>query len=318
MMSSQITVLTGGVGGAKLALGLSRVCPPERLSFIGNVGDDQVFHGLWVSADIDTLTYTLAGLIHPGQGWGLADDTRNTLDALQRLGRETWMFLGDKDFATHIYRTEQRHLGVRPAEIARNIAAALGVKASILLPTDDPLHTEIETDEGWLAFQDYFVRRRCQPAVRSVRFRGADTARATPEALAALEGADILIIAPSNPIISIEPILSVAPLRAACRNSRAYRIAVSPLIGGKAVKGPTQAMLAALGVPCNNLGIADRYQGLIDALVIDEQDAADAPALRARGLDVLVTSTLMRDDRDKERLARHCLDFARERRGNAS
>lgn len=310
MSGPRITLLTGGVGGAKLAVGLAGICPPEQLSFIANVGDDQVFHGLWVSADVDTLTYTLAGLIHPQQGWGLVGETRHTLDALQRLGRDTWMFLGDQDFATHIYRTEQRQLGVRPTDIARRIAAALGVEAAILLPTDDPLHTELETDQGWLAFQDYFVRLGCRPAVRSVRFSGAEQAQATPEALAAVSQADILLVAPSNPVLSIAPILAVAPLKAALQNTRAYRVAVSPLIGGKAVKGPTESILQALGLECSNLGVAEFYRGLIDALVIDQQDAEDAPALRDLGLDVLVTSTLMRNEQDKRELARRCLDFA--------
>lgn len=318
MTAPRVALLTGGVGGAKLAVGLAGVCQADQLSIIGNVGDDQVMHGMWVSADIDTLTYTLAGLIHPEQGWGLADETCQVLSSLRRLGCDTWMFLGDKDLATHIYRSEQRALGVRPGIIARRIAQALAVEVPILLPTDDPLHTEIETDEGWLAFQDYFVRRRCEPAVRSVRFRGAETARATPEALAAVEQADVLLIAPSNPVVSIAPILSVAPLKAACQATDAYRIAVSPLIGGKALKGPTEQMMTAAGFSCDNAGVAESYQGLIDALVIDERDSADATALRALGLDVLVTNTMMCNTADKLRLAQQCLTFAeRQRRGVA-
>lgn len=314
----RVTLLTGGVGGAKMAVGLARACQPDQLSIIGNVGDDQLFHGLWVSADIDTLTYTLAELIHPEQGWGLKDDTHNTLDVLGRLGDETWMFLGDKDFATHIYRTAQRTAGVRPSEIASRIATALGVTVPILLPTDDPLHTEIETNEGWLSFQDYFVRLRCQPTVRSVRFRGAESACATPEALAAVEDADIVFIAPSNPVVSIAPILAVSSLKAACTHARGYRIAVSPLIGGTAVKGPTEQMMRASGFSCDSFGVAASYAGLIDALVIDEQDAADAPALREQGLDVLVTPTLMRNDNDKIRLAQQCLAFAERQRSRVS
>lgn len=305
----RITLLAGGVGGAKLAVGLAAVCEPGQLSVIGNVADDQEFHGLWVSPDIDTLTYSLAGLIDPGRGWGLAGDSRRVLDSLGRLGCDDWMWLGDQDFATHIYRTELRRQGVRPSAIAQSIAEALGVSVPILLPTDDRLQTRIRTDAGWLAFQEYFVREQCRPEVHEVRIDGLDSARPTAEALAAIRDADLLLIAPSNPLVSIAPILSVPGLRQAFVESPALKMAVSPLIGGRSVKGPADRMLAAAGLRCDSLGIADCYDGLIDRLLIDTRDAADAPALRRRGLTVQVADTLMRNDNDKARLARDLLAF---------
>ena len=308
----RITLLAGGVGGAKLAVGLAAVCAPEQLTVIGNVADDQEFHGLWVSPDIDTLTYSLAGLIDREKGWGLAKESHRVLEGLQRLGRDTWMYLGDQDLATHIYRTELRRQGVRPSDIARRIAQRLGVTLELVLPTDDRLQTRIKTPAGWLAFQEYFVREQCRPEVLDIHVDGLAEARPTPEALAAIEQADLLLIAPSNPVVSIAPILEVPGMRQAVERSRARRIAVSPLIGGRTVKGPADRMLVATGVACSNLGVAERYDGLIDGLVIDAQDAGDATALARRGLAVRVTETLMRDTADKARLAREVLAFAGE------
>ncbi|XKE45149.1 2-phospho-L-lactate transferase [Halomonas organivorans] len=306
----RITLLAGGVGGAKLAVGLAAVCPPDQLTVIGNVADDQEFHGLWVSPDIDTLTYSLAGLIDRDKGWGLADESHRVLDGLTRLGRETWMYLGDQDLATHIYRTELRRQGIRPSAIAQSIAQSLGVTLNLLLPTDDRLQTRIKTEAGWLAFQEYFVREQCRPEVLDIRIDGLAEARPTPEALAAIERADLLLIAPSNPVVSIAPILEIPGMRQAVERSRARRLAVSPLIGGRTVKGPADRMLVAAGVACSNLGVADSYARLIDGLVIDAQDAGDAAALAERGLEVRVTRTLMTDTADKARLAREVLAFA--------
>ncbi|WP_346796013.1 2-phospho-L-lactate transferase [Halomonas sp. Bachu 37] len=309
-MTPRVTLLAGGVGGAKLAEGLAAVCAPERLSIIGNVADDHEFHGLWVSPDIDTLTYSLANLIDRQQGWGLADESHRVLKGLERLGCDTWMSLGDQDMATHIFRTQLRHQGIRPSTIAQSIADSLGVKVNMLLPTDDRLQTLVKTEQGWLAFQEYFVRERCQPEVREIRFEGADEARPTFEALEAIEQADVLLIAPSNPVVSIAPILAVPEIRRAVENSRATRIAVSPLIGGHTVKGPADRMLTAMGYRCSNAGVADSYAGLIDGLVIDEQDRADRAALEADGLQVLTTATLMTSAEEKTRLAQETLAFA--------
>ncbi|WP_240776314.1 2-phospho-L-lactate transferase [Nitrincola alkalilacustris] len=307
----RITLLAGGVGGAKIAEGLMHChyCAQDGnhtdnpLKIIGNVADDQTFHGLWVSPDIDTLTYTLADMIDRDKGWGLKGDTDHTLQALKRLGRETWMFLGDQDFATHIYRTEQRALGIRPSEIAANIARQLGVKAEILLPTDDVIQSWVSTDKGWLDFQDYFVRERCEPAVKSFTVIGADNATPTPEALRAIAEADLLVLAPSNPIASIGAILAVPGIRQAVVDTSAYRVAVSPLIQGKTVKGPADGMMRAAGFSSDVLGVADCYQGLIDGLLIDQLDREAIPALQARGLDVLATDTLMQSRQNKIRVA---------------
>lgn len=309
-MTPRVTLLAGGVGGAKLAEGLAAVCAPERLSIIGNVADDQEFHGLWVSPDIDTLTYSLANLIDRQQGWGLADESHRVLKGLERLGCDTWMSLGDQDMATHIFRTQLRHQGIRPSAIAQSIADSLGVKINMLLPTDDRLQTLVKTEQGWLAFQEYFVRERCQPEVHEVRFEGADEARPTFETLEAIEQADVLLIAPSNPVVSIAPILAVPGIWRAIENSRATRIAVSPLIGGHTVKGPADRMMTAMGYRCSNLGVADSYAGLIDGLVIDEQDRADRTALEADGLKVLTTDTLMMNAEEKTHLAKETLAFA--------
>ncbi|MGM0981926.1 MAG: 2-phospho-L-lactate transferase [Pseudomonadota bacterium] len=309
-MIPRITLLAGGVGGSKLAEGLAAICPPERLSIIGNVADDQEFHGLWVSPDIDTLTYSLANLIDRQQGWGLAGESHRVLAGLERLGCDTWMSLGDQDMATHILRTQLRHQGVPPSAIAQSIAESLGVKINLLLPTDDPLQTRLRTELGWLAFQEYFVRERCLPEVHEVRFEGAAEARPTAEALEAIETADLLLIAPSNPVVSIAPILAVPGIRHAIETTRATRIAVSPLISGRTVKGPADRMLTAMGYSCSNLGVAASYAGLIDGLVIDESDSVDYAALEAEGLRVMTTATLMTRAEEKARLAEETLTFA--------
>ncbi|MDR5903544.1 2-phospho-L-lactate transferase [Halomonas icarae] len=309
-MTLRITLLAGGVGGAKLAEGLASLCPHDTLSIIGNVGDDQEFHGLWVSPDIDTLTYSLADMIDRRQGWGLTDESHRVLAGLERFGCDTWMLLGDQDMATHIFRTQQRRQGVRPSIIAKRIAGSLGVEINLLLPTDDTVQTRLRTDQGWLAFQEYFVRERCRPEVHEVRFEGASKARPTPEALAAIERADIVLIAPSNPIVSIAPILAVPGIRQALERTHATRIAISPLIGGRTVKGPADRMLAAMGYPCNSQGIAACYAGLIDGLVIDLSDAADRRSLEAEGLQVLTTGTLMQSGDDKAKVADRMLAFA--------
>lgn len=296
-------LLAGGVGGAKMAEGLAAALPAGRLSIIGNVADDQEFHGLWVSPDIDTLTYSLAGRIDRDKGWGVAGDTAQALGVLAELGEETWMTLGDKDLALHIHRTHRRRQGDRPSDIAGDIARALGVGPAILLPTDDVVQTRVKTPAGWVAFQDYFVRQRCAPEVLGLDYFGAHGAVPTPEALAAIEAADLIVIAPSNPLVSIAPILAVTGLRRAIADSTATRIAVSPLIGGRTVKGPADRMLTSLGHRASAAGIARYYAGLIDALVIDDADAGEADAVRAQGAKPLVMPCMMRTAEDKADLA---------------
>jgi len=309
-MAEHIVILAGGVGGAKLVQGFADICPPKRLSVVGNVADDWEFHGLWVSPDIDTLTYTLAGLIDEQKGWGVREESFRALGLLNRLGKETWMQLGDQDFGLHIYRTERRRKGERPSVIAREIAERLGVRVPILLPTDDPVHTRVQTPAGWLAFQEYFVRERCAPPVHDVRFDGAERATPTPEVLGALDRADLIVIAPSNPIVSIGPILAVQGIRRAIERSRALKLAISPIVGGRAIKGPAAEMLRTLGHTADARGVAKLYAGLVDAFVIDEVDRSEAAALSALGLSIWVEQTVMRTREEKCHLAERLLKRA--------
>jgi LPPG:FO 2-phospho-L-lactate transferase len=308
-MSLSILLLAGGVGGAKMAEGLMHSDFSQGLSILGNISDDQEIHGLWVSPDIDTLTYTLTDRIDTDKGWGLKDESNRTLDALKLLGEDTWMYLGDQDFATHIYRTQLRKKGLRPSIIAADIAAKFGLKTPLLLPTDDIVQTRVNTDLGWLDFQSYFVRYQCQPEISEIVFKGADAAKATPEALAAISAADIIIFAPSNPIVSIGAILAVPGIRTAIETSDAYKMAVSPIVAGKTVKGPADKMLRALNIPCNALGVAQCYQDLIDVLVVDNLDNALCPAIEALGMSTFCTDTMMHNRPDKARLANALIAF---------
>lgn len=299
----KILLLSGGVGGAKMAEGLYHSEYGSNLSVIGNVADDMLFHGLWVSPDIDTLTYTLADQIDTNKGWGLKDETNNTLDALERLGCDTWMYLGDKDFATHIYRTQQKQSGIRPSVITKHIAKQLGVTANILLPTDQVIQNRIRTEQGWLDFQSYFVKKGCQPEILDIFVSGIEDAQPTPESLKAINEADLIIIAPSNPIVSIKPIVNVPGIRAALKSSKAPVVAVSPMINGKTVKGPADRMMAAMNFSSDVLGVANCYQGLIDGFVIDIEDQQFTSVLEASGLKVMVAQTLMKNRIDKVSLA---------------
>lgn len=303
----KVTLLAGGVGGAKMAEGLA-ARDDVALTIIGNIADDDTFHGLWVSPDIDTVTYTLADLIDRKQGWGVSDEGLRALGVLETLGEPTWMTLGDKDFGLHIYRTMRRARGERPSDIARDVAKAFGVGPSIVLPTDDRVQTRLATDAGELSFQEYFVREQCAPEVSSIWFEGAADARPTPEALSALQSADLIVIAPSNPLVSIDPILSVPGLHDAVVEADAPVIAVSPLIVGKTVKGPAARMMASLGLEVSVLGIARHYQGLVDHLVVDAQDAALAEQIEELGLNVSTTDIMIPTIERKKALASHVLE----------
>jgi LPPG:FO 2-phospho-L-lactate transferase len=299
----RIVLLSGGVGGAKMAEGLYHSRFGGNLSVIGNVADDQSFHGLWVSPDIDTLTYTLAGKIDGEQGWGLKNETSNTLNALSRLGCDTWMSLGDKDFATHIYRTQQRNLGIRASVIADHIATKLGVTAKIILPTDQIIQNRIRTEQGWLDFQTYFVRQRCQGEVLDIDVAGIEEAYATQEALNAISQAELIIIAPSNPIVSIAPIISIPGIKDALLNASAPVVAVSPLINGQTVRGPADHMMRAAGFSADVMGVAQCYQGVINAILIDQADRDSVAQLEGCDLNVMVADTLMTDRSTKVALA---------------
>lgn len=307
---ADIVVLAGGVGGAKFVDGLAQTAGQPALTVIGNTGDDAEFHGLWVSPDLDILTYTLADVVDHAKGWGYRDDSFTTQERLRALGNDTWMNLGDRDLATHILRTELRRKGERPTAIAGRIARQLGVAATMLPPTDEIVQTLIETPSGTLNFQEFFVRDRCGPPIRGVHYSGAADARPTPEALAAIASARLILIAPSNPLASIGPILAIPGVREALSAAPAPRIAVSPIVRGRSLKGPSDRMLRAAGLASDPTGVAACYAGIIDALVIDVRDRRHADALRALGLSVAVLDTIMRDRRDRARLARQVLDWA--------
>ena len=305
MTSGQVVALAGGVGGAKLAEGLQAVVG-ERLTVVANTADDTERHGLLVCADHDTVMYTLAGLENPEFGWGLAGDSWNVMGALERYGEEGWFRLGDHDLATHIVRTERLRGGARLTDVCRQLQARLGVVATILPMTDEPVRTQVRTDDGWIAFQDYFVRLRQAPEVREVRFDGIEAARPTPEVVAAIDAASVVVIAPSNPIVSVGPILAVPGMTEALAGARdrgTRVVAVSGIIGGKALKGPADRMLASLGHEPTALGVARGYAGLIDTFVMDTVDRGLVPAVEALGLRAVVTDTIMTDDASRARLA---------------
>jgi LPPG:FO 2-phospho-L-lactate transferase len=300
-----VVALAGGVGGAKLADGLQAVVG-GRLTVVVNTADDTERHGLLVCADHDTVMYTLAGLENPEFGWGLAGDSWAVMHALERYGEEGWFRLGDRDLATHIVRTDRIRRGGRLTEVLLGLQRSLEVTAAILPMADEPVRTQVRTAEGWLDFQDYFVRLRQAPDVHEVRFVGIEAARPTAEVVAAVGAADAIVIAPSNPIVSIGPILGVPgmpELLDGARRRGARIVAVSGIIGGKALKGPADRMLASLGHEASALGVARGYAGLIDAFVLDTVDAALAPDVEALGVRAVVTDTIMTDDSSRARLA---------------
>lgn len=286
-----------------MAEGLAASRYGRALTVIGNIADDHEFHGLHVSPDIDTLMYSLAGLVNRNQGWGLAGETYRTLERLAALGADTWMNLGDLDFATHIRRSELLRAGHRLTEIVEVLSRHCGVETPIRLPTDDPVRTRLKTEIGWLDFQEYFVRERCQTTVYDIEFAGAENATPTPEALSALAAADLILVAPSNPLVSIGPMLAVPGFEDALRSASAPKIAVSPLIGGRTVKGPADRMLEARRYRADPLGLADFYGNWVDGFVIDRVDAGLATTLRDKGFDVIEDDILMRDADAKLRLA---------------
>jgi LPPG:FO 2-phospho-L-lactate transferase len=304
-----VLALSGGIGGAKLALGLYRVLPPGALTVVANTGDDFEHLGLQVSPDLDTLLYTLAGLDNPETGWGRRGETWTFMAALEALGGEIWFKLGDGDLATHVERTRRRRAGESLSAITDDFRRSFGISTRLLPMSDDPVRTRLLTEEGWLDFQDYFVRRRCIPAVREIVFEGASTARAQSEFLAALtdDALRMVVICPSNPLISIDPILSIPGVRDALRASRAPVVAVSPIIGGNAVKGPTAKMMAELGLPVSAAGVARHYGDILDHYIVDEADAGAVGGLDAP---ITVARTLMETMPDREVLARVVLATA--------
>ncbi len=307
----KILALAGGVGGAKLALGLANVLAPDRLTIAVNTADDFEHLGFYICPDLDTVLYTLAGVANPETGWGRRDESWSVMEALGPLGGETWFRLGDKDLATHIERTRRLRSGETLSAIMRDLSAKLGVQPAMVPMSDGPVRTMVMTDRGELAFQDWFVRLRCEPVVRSVRFAGADSATPHP-ALLDMAGLRGLVVCPSNPFVSVSPILALPGVREAVQGARIPRVAVTPIVGGQAIKGPAAKMLAELGHDVSALGVAHYYKGLIDGFVLDEVDRALAPSIAALGLEVRVTDTMMRTASDKQRLAAHTLEFVDE------
>ena len=308
---SHILALSGGVGGAKLCAGLADVLPPGRLTIAVNTGDDFEHLGLTICPDIDSVVYALAGLNDTMRGWGVAEETWQAMAMLRRLGQPDWFNLGDRDMATHIARSHLLRQGLSLSAVTAQLVAALGIAHIVTPMSDAPVRTQVETADGWTDFQQWFVGQQCGPAVRSIRFAGlpAQPSQALAEALARPDlGA--VVIAPSNPFVSVDPILALDGVRDALAARRVPVIAVSPLVGGQAIKGPLAKMLAEQGHACNNLSIADHYPGLIDHLLIDEADAGDAHDLRARGIAVTVSATVMRSAEDRRRLAREALSSA--------
>lgn len=307
--AQRATVLTGGVGGVKLVEGLAELLPGDTLSVICNTGDDLEMWGLHISPDIDTVLYTLSGLVNRDQGWGVDSESFQAMELMRRYGEPAWFLLGDRDLATHLVRTRMLREGRRLTEVTAHLAERLGILSAVIPATDSRLRTMVLTPDGEMDFQEYFVRRRWEPPVHNVRFDGFESALPSPDALAAILSAETVVIAPSNPVASIGPMLAVPGFRAALAAAPGTRIAVSPLIAGEAVKGPTVAMVEAAGFRPDPVGIADAYEGLIDAMVIDRADTAHRAELEARGLRVLVTDTLMEGFEGRLRLAAEVLDF---------
>ena len=308
-----MVLLAGGVGGARLAHGLQAHLG-DRLTIVVNTADDLERHGLLVCPDHDTVMYTLAGIDNRDWGWGIAGETFAAADMMAGYGEESWFRLGDRDLAAHIVRTNRLRGGMRLTEVLLGLQAALGHPARILAMADEPVRTEVRTDDGWLDFQTYFVRLHQEPDVRELRYRGLDVARITPEVLDAFQGADAIVIAPSNPFLSIAPILGVRGVREAIEAARTRGgrvMAMSGIVGGKAIKGPADRILTSLGHESTAVGVARQYRDLIDAFVIDDVDAHLEPDIRALGPDVLVTDSIMSDDEARSRVAGVLLDAIR-------
>ncbi|HET8587887.1 MAG TPA: 2-phospho-L-lactate transferase [Candidatus Limnocylindria bacterium] len=304
-MPRRVTLLAGGVGGAKMAHGFQQVLQPGELTVIVNVADDFELWGLHISPDLDTVMYTLAGLADPRTGWGIAGDTHAALEMLERLGAPTWLSIGDRDLATHVRRTQLLRDGISLTDATDALRTALGVPSTILPATDHRVRTMVRTDAGELDFQTYFVARGQRDEVRDVRFDGIAAAEPTAAVLAAIRGADLVVLAPSNPIVSIGPVLQLPGVRAAVAAGRS--IAISPIVAGRALKGPADRMLVSLGHEATARGVARLYAGLVDAFVLDETDAALTADVEALGMRAVVLPTVMRSDADRARLAQALL-----------
>ena len=308
-MTRRIVVMAGGVGGAKMAEGLMHAYDDIELTVVVNTADDFPLFGLRISPDLDTVMYTLGGIANPATGWGIEGDTRHTLDGIGAYGVDTWFLLGDRDFSTHILRTMWINDGMTLTEVTQRLAGGLGIPAHILPMTNDPVATMIQTAQGELAFQDYFVRRRQEDEVLGVRFDGIEQARVPSAVGDAIEAADLIVFAPSNPIVSIGPLLAMRELRHVIESCGVPRVAMSPIIGGKALKGPADKMLTTLGHEPSALGVAKILQPFIDGFILDQQDRDIVPAVEALGIRARTLQTIMGNRADRARLGREVIDF---------
>ncbi len=311
-MNDVIVALAGGVGGAKLVLGLTHAHPPEEVAAVVNTADDLTLYGLHVSPDLDTVMYTLAGLADPVQGWGVASDTTNALEMLERYGHPAWFRLADRDIGTHLFRRDLLDQGKTLTEATATLCRSLGIRCAVLPMTDDPVRTRVLTPEGELEFQDYFVARRAEVAITGLRFDGVESARPTDRVLEAVASARAVVFCPSNPLVSLGPILALPGMAEALRSSPGPKAAVSPIVGGRALKGPAAKMMRELGETPSASSVARRYVDLLDAFVLDEVDRSESEVIEKMGLRVLVTNTIMNTLEDKTRLAREVLDFLAE------
>jgi LPPG:FO 2-phospho-L-lactate transferase len=304
MKKGRVVALAGGIGAARFLEGLTRVLAPGEIFLIGNTGDDLEMHGLHISPDLDTVTYTLAGLSEPKRGWGIRGDTFRCLESLGNLGRDTWFQLGDRDIATHLYRTDRLRQGATLSEVTREITLALGVRSVIVPMSDDRLRTRVQTPSGEIDFQTYFVKHHARDTVVSIRFEGASEAAPAPRVMEAIAEADAIILCPSNPFISIGPILSVPGIRAALRGRRDRVIGISPIVGGRALKGPAARMMKSMGLRSSALEIAKLYADFMGVFVLDEADRKHAAEVESLGVRAVVTKTIMTGAREKKKLAR--------------
>ncbi len=307
-MDGKVLALAGGVGGAKLALGLARTLPPDQLTIVVNTGDDECFHGLHVSPDLDTVMYTLAGLANPETGWGLAQESFHALGMLRRYRAETWFSLGDKDLATHIRRTQLLREGRSLSEVTAELAGCLGIAGPIVPMSDQPVRTVLETDAGDLPMQQYFVKHGSQPRVRSIRYDGAEQALPSPSFAEALKQVGMVVFCPSNPFLSLGPILAIPGVREGLATAP-NKIAVSPIIGGAALRGPAAKIMAELGYPASCVGVARQYQGICDYFLLDQRDAGLSPEIEELGMTPLVAPIIMQSDDDKVALANYVLSL---------
>jgi LPPG:FO 2-phospho-L-lactate transferase len=312
MSGGHVLALSGGVGGAKLAAGLAATLPSDRLTIAVNTGDDFEHLGLTVCPDIDSVVYALAGLNDEQRGWGVAEETWQAMAMLRRLGEADWFNLGDRDLAMHIARSWRLRAGESLSQVTARLAGELGIAPAVVPMADAPIRTQVQTAEGWIDFQQYFVAEQCRPIASGIRFAGTPGTKPSPGFAAALSRDDLaaVVICPSNPYLSVDPILAVDGVREALDALSVPVIAVSPLVGGRAIKGPLAKLLGELGEACDNAAIARHYGALIDHLIIDESDEADAEGLRAMGVSVTITGTVMCDAADRMRLARVALSAA--------